>query len=61
MWPKRSSWGIGSKTGTLGVPTAAQWVKNQAVAAQDTVEAWVESLAQHSGLKDLVLLQLQHW
>jgi len=32
-----------------------QWVKNPAAAAQVTVESWVQSLAQSSGLKDSVL------
>ena len=32
----------------------AQWVKNLTLAAQVTVEAWIQSPAQHSGLRDLV-------
>ena len=36
-----------------------QWVKNLTAAAQVIAEAWVQSLAQCSGLKDLTLLQLQ--
>ena len=40
------------------VPTAVQWVKNLTAVAQITVEGQVQSLAQHSGLKDPVLLQL---
>ena len=37
----------------LGVPAAAQWVKNLTAVAQVTVEARVQSLARRSGLKDL--------
>ena len=37
-----------------------QWVKNLTVVAQVAAEVRVPSLAQHSGLKDLALLQLQH-
>ena len=44
----------------LGVPAMAQWVKNPTAVAQATVEAQVWSPAQCSGLKDLVLSQLQH-
>ena len=40
-----------------GVPV--QWVKNLTAVAWVALEARVQSLAQHSGLKDLVLLQLQ--
>ena len=47
------------KNDTLGVPAVAQWVKNPTVAAQVTAEVQVQPLAQHSGLKDPVLLQLQ--
>ena len=36
------------------------WVKNPLVVAWVTAEAWVQSLAWHSGLKDLVLLQPRH-
>lgn len=42
-----------------GVPTRAQWVKNLTVAARVTVDSWVQSPAQCSGLKDLLLPQLQ--
>ena len=38
----------------------AQWVKNLTAAAQVAVELQVQSPAQHSGLKDLVIPQLQH-
>ena len=38
----------------------AQWVKNPTAAAQVAAEVQVWSLAQHSGLKDPVLLHLQH-
>ena len=41
-----------------GVPAAAQWVENPTVAALFAVEAWIQSLAQHSELKDPELLQL---
>ena len=37
----------------------AKWVKNPTAAAQVAVEVQVRSLARHSGLKDLALLQLQ--
>ena len=37
-----------------------QWVKNLTSVAQIPVEVQVRSLAQHNGLKDLVLLQLWH-
>ena len=36
-----------------------QWAKNLSAVAQVPVEALVPSLAQRSGLKDLVLPQLQ--
>ena len=36
----------------------AQWVKPLTAVAQVAVEAWVPSLAQHRGLKDLASLQL---
>lgn len=36
----------------------AQWVKNLNAVAWVTGEVWVQSPAQHSGLKDLVLPQL---
>ena len=42
----------------LGVPTVAHSVKNSTAAAQVTAEVLVRSPAQHSGLKDLELLQL---
>ena len=38
----------------------AQWVKNPTAVAQVSTEAQVQSLAWHSGLKDLELLQLHH-
>ena len=38
----------------------AQKVKNPTATAQVATEVWVQSLAQHSVLKDLALLQLQH-
>ena len=44
----------------FGLPTVLQWVKNPTSVAQVIVEAWVWSLAQYSGLKDLMLPQLQH-
>ena len=37
-----------------------QWVKNLIAVAQVTLEAWVQSSAQHSVLKDPVLLKLWH-
>ena len=36
----------------------AQWVKTPTAAPQVTVEAWNQSPAQHSGLKDLALPQV---
>ena len=36
----------------------AQWVKNLTAMTSVSAEAWVQSLAQHSGLKHLVLLQV---
>ena len=48
------------KNGTAGVPSVAQWVKGlSAVAWHCTAEAQCQFLAQCSGLKDPVLLQLQ--
>ena len=44
----------------VGVTTVAQWVKNPNAAAQVAVELKVRLLAQHSGTKDPVLLQLWH-
>ena len=38
----------------MGIPAGAQWVKNLT-----TVKAQVQNLAQHGGLKDPALLQLQ--
>ena len=38
----------------------AHWAKNLTAMAQVVAEAGVQSLAQCSGLKDLVLPQLQH-
>ena len=42
----------------VGVSPLVQWVKNPTAAAQVTLEVWVRFPAWHSGLKDLVLLQL---
>ena len=42
----------------MGIPTVSQWFKNPTTVAQITAGALVRSLAQHSALKDLVLLQL---
>ena len=42
-----------------GVPAVAQWVKNPTAVAGIIAEVQVQSLAQHSGLKDLALLQLR--
>ena len=42
-----------------GVPAMAQWIRKPTAAAQATTEAWVQSLAQCSGLKGSVLLQIQ--
>ena len=54
-----SSFLITFKRLNLGVPALAQWVKNPTAVARVTVEARVRSLAQHIGLKDPVLKQLQ--
>ena len=37
-----------------------QWVKSLTAVAQVALEVWAQSPALHSGLKDLVLLQLQY-
>ena len=39
----------------LGVPAVVQWVKNPTAVAQVAAGVQVQSLALHSGLKDLVL------
>ena len=39
----------------LGVPAMAQWIKNPTGGAQITVKVWIQSLAQHSELKDPAL------
>ena len=39
-----------------GVPAKAQWAMDLTAAAQVTVEVRVQSLAQHSGLNNPVLL-----
>ena len=36
-----------------------QWVKNATAVAQAAAEVWVQSLAEHSGLKDPALPHLQ--
>ena len=36
----------------------AQWVKNPTAVAWVIVEAWFQSLTEHSGLKNTALLQL---
>lgn len=48
------------KTHQIGAPAVIQWVKNMTAETQVAVEAWVRSTAWHGGLKDPVLLQLQH-
>ena len=47
------------KKNAIGVLTGAQWVKNPTAVAQVTVEEQVQSLARHSGLKDLEILHLR--
>ena len=42
-----------------GVPAMVQWVKNLTVVAQVAVKLQVQSLTWGSGLKDVVLPQLQ--
>ena len=44
----------------FGVPTSRAVVKNLTVVTRVAAEARVLSLAQHSVLKDMELLQLQH-
>ena len=51
---------LACKNALFGVPTVVQWVKNSAASAQVAEEVHVQSLAWHSGFKDLALLQLQH-
>ena len=48
-----------AKLQSVGVTAVAQWVKNLSTTAQVAAEAWVQSLAWRSGLKDLVLSQLR--
>ena len=43
-----------------GVPAVVQWVKDPTAVAQVAEEVEVGSLVWHSGLKDLVMLLLQH-
>ena len=43
----------------FGVPAVAQWIKNLTAGVWVAVEAWAPSSAQHSGLKNLGLIQLQ--
>lgn len=43
-----------------GVPAVAKWIKNLTAVAWVAVEVRVPSLVLHIGLKDLMLLQLQH-
>ena len=49
---------VNLKASIRGVTAVAQWVKNLTAATWVTREAQVRSLAQHSGLKDVVLPQL---
>ena len=39
------------KSPSEGVPTVVQYIKNPTAVAQVAVEAQIQSLAQHSGLK----------
>ena len=48
------------KENTERVSAVAQRGKNLTAAARVTAEVWVQSLARHSGLKDLALPQLWH-
>ena len=43
-----------------GVPAVAQWIKNPTTMARITSEVQVRAQMGCSGLKDLVLLQLQY-
>ena len=42
----------------LQVPAMAQWIKNLTAVARVPAEAWIQSPAWSSGLKDLALAQL---
>ena len=46
------------KTQELGVPAVLQWVKTPTAMAGVAAETQIQSLACHSGLKDLALPQL---
>jgi len=48
-----------NRRANFGIATVVQWFKYLTAVAQVSVEAWVPSPAQHSGLKGLALLQLQ--
>ena len=48
-----------SRNHCFGVPAIVQWIKNPPAVTWVGTEAWVRSLALHSGLKDLTLPQLQ--
>ena len=52
----RQNYGMGEN---LGVPAMAQWIKNPTGGAQITVKVWIQSLAQHSELKDPALPMAQ--
>ena len=59
VWPQKAKKKKKSKKASRGVPVVAKWVKNLTAGLQFTVEVRVQSLAQDSGLKDLLLPQLQ--
>ena len=56
IWTPNDITLMGLKKPESGVPTVAQQVKNLTAAAQVTAEAWVQSLAWLSGVKDAALL-----
>ena len=60
-WFMLSYWIINNsfKKKKKGVPAMVQWVKNLTVVAQVAVKLQVQSLTWGSGLKDVVLPQLQ--
>ena len=49
------------KKNELGVPIVVQWIKNLTAMAWISAEAQVQSPAQYSGLKDLVLPRVPLW
>ena len=56
----RKFYRIHTKMTRTGVPTVVEWVKNLTVAAWVASEAWDQSPARHSELKNPALPQLWH-